>query len=340
MKKLLILVSFFLTASLVSPQNGVIPVTLKADACRSHAFINGSVSTGTASGQGSAQRSPSQITDTICDTLHYPLPGTVTYYFLSSPNSGYITGNNSFGDLAKADYFQVRPTMKYVTSVVYGFAIAKNTSGTDRDITFALWDATGTGGSPGAMMASQTLKLSMIVSDVSHGYLTLIIFNQPVNITGSFYAGVILPTVTGDTLALYCNTDGDVTPGTAWEMWSDNSWHAFSANESWRINVMEAIFPVLCSATSIDGNEPAGDGVFVYPNPTTGRVQIGAIAGMHRTAVITLYNSSGLQIDRILPSDNNNHLSELDLSGYDPGLYFMRLQLDDRVIMKKILLIR
>jgi len=223
MKKLLTLVSFFLTASVVSPQNGVTPVTLKGDACRFHASVNSSISAGAMSGQGTGQRSPSQITDTICDTLHYPLPGTVTYYFLSSPNSGYISGNNSFGDLAKADYFKIARTAKYVTSVVYGFAIAKNTSGSDRDITFALWDTTGANGSPGTMIASQTLKLSMMVSDVNHGYLTLVIFSQAVSVSGSFYAGVILPTQTGDTLALYNNKDGDVTPGTAWEMWSDNS---------------------------------------------------------------------------------------------------------------------
>jgi hypothetical protein len=340
MKKLLTLVCLSLVISAASPQNNPSLERFKFYASRTDVYANGALSGITAHQQGLVKRIPGQRTETICDTLHYPLPGTLTYYFLISPNSGYIAGNNSFGDIGKADYFKITRATKNVTSVIYGFAVAKNTSGSDPDITFALWDTTGSNGSPGVMLGNKTLKLSSIVSDVNNQLFTVVQFNQPINVTGSFYAGVMLPTQTGDTLALFTNTDGDVNPGTAWELWNDQTWHAFNATNSWQINLMEAIFPVYCTETGNISHEPGEDDIFVYPNPTRGWVEIGSPTNNFRPVVVTLYNSSGLQIGLKEQPEGNNHLIRLNLSDYDNGLFFIRLQLDDQIIMKKILLLK
>jgi hypothetical protein len=44
-----------------------------------------------------------------CDTLHYPLAGTPTLFFVTD-DGGYVCGNNIYGDLAKADLFEPQDT--------------------------------------------------------------------------------------------------------------------------------------------------------------------------------------------------------------------------------------
>ena len=60
-------------------------------------------------------------------------------------------------------------------------------------------------------------------NDIANNQMTYVSFDEPIIITTSFYAGMILPTNAGDTLVVWANTDGDVVPGTAWEQQSNGT---------------------------------------------------------------------------------------------------------------------
>jgi len=180
----------------------------------------------------------SSLKDDI-DTLNYPLVGTYSIY--SADDGGYVTGNNVFGDLAKANKFVI-PQACLMTGILFEFYLG---TGGPTDIEIAVWDNTGPVNAPGEIISSKTIPLSSIQSDINNNQMTYVEFDEPIIITTTFYAGMILPTIAGDTLVVWSNSDGDITPGLAWEQWSDNSWLPMFSNETWGQNLTMAIFPIV-----------------------------------------------------------------------------------------------
>lgn len=187
------------------------------------------------------------------DTLHYPLTGNYALYI--SGQNGFVTGNNEYGDLAKADFFQSDQEYE-VTGILIEFAYAV---GGNPNIEVALWDNTGAGNSPGLKKGSATVSLNTIKNDVTNQQMTYIPFNPPVLLATSFYAGVVLPTINGDTLAIWSNTDGETNPGIAWEMWNTGAWIPISSLDSWGVNISQAIFPVVGYDESLNADFTADD---------------------------------------------------------------------------------
>lgn len=180
------------------------------------------------------------------DTLNFPVTGTPALYELSSPDKGFITGNNSFGDKAKALCFSsYSPYDKLVGFYCwFGYATGNNNT----NIEFAAWDKNSSG-QPNNKIASKTEKLGTIKTDIAGNYLTFVQFNSPVNISSSFFAGIILPTSVGDTVAIMSNTMGESNPSNTWELNSNSVWGSF--NETWtngKINIY--IFPVVTLSSS------------------------------------------------------------------------------------------
>lgn len=62
--------------------------------------------------------------DASCDTLRFPMGGTITYYTIDAPDVGYVTGNNSYGDKAKVEYYTAVGNGSAITGFVAEFAIA------------------------------------------------------------------------------------------------------------------------------------------------------------------------------------------------------------------------
>lgn len=170
------------------------------------------------------------------DTLNFPLAGDQVVYL---SESGYVSGNNEYGDLAKANFFQNSHELS-ISGVLMDFAVA---TGSGEDIEIAVWNSNGADNSPGTKMASEMIPLSDIVNDVMNNQTNYIPFTSPVSATSSFYVGVMLPQMPGDTLALWTNTDGDTNPTTAWELWDSNEWYDYAY--SWGLNVSHAIFPIV-----------------------------------------------------------------------------------------------
>jgi PKD repeat protein len=165
-------------------------------------------------------------TDGIYDHLN---GGTIVNVLANTEGgtSGYVGGHNSFGDIAKAEYFEEGAAGLILDYVDYNFAIA--TAPANRNLTCAIW--ADNNGVPGAELATKDILISSITTGV--GNYTRVDFNDVV-LTGPFYAGIKLNLTNGSTVALYTNTNGQTNPATAWEQFGDNSWHNFSEPDiSW-----------------------------------------------------------------------------------------------------------
>lgn len=193
--------------------------------------------------------SPPSNCDTISNVSTIGPGGFVIYIDNFSGGGGYISGHNGYGDVSKADYFANTSSVE-VTSAYYFFGVAQFGS-PGSTITAAVWDNTGTGGSPGAIIASETLLISDIAQDVANGLPTVVPFNPPAITSGDFYVGITFGYGTGDTVALFTDTIGSGTP-TGWEEWDPNTgggWYAYADSFSYGIDIAHVIVPVVCPSS-------------------------------------------------------------------------------------------
>ncbi len=204
------------------------------------------------------------------DTLNLPLPGTGTLLTTSSGGvkNGYVAGNNAAGDKAKAEYFANPLNYTRITGGLLKFGKAKAANASSL-VTIAVWDTTGGGGKPGAILASKTVPISTIISDVAANQMTSVLFTTPIVVNGPFYMGVQLSSTTGDTVALITNT---TTANKGWERLANNTWQSYSAGRS--LNISNAIFPSVSAVPPVANftsasSVCAGETV-TYTNTSTG----------------------------------------------------------------------
>ena len=267
-----------------------------------------------------------------CDTLRYPMGGTITYYTIDDPDDGYVTGNNSYGDKVKAEFYTAVGNGKSITGFVAEFAIAKSVSNSNANITFGIWDNSGANGKPGIMKASATYPLSYIIEDIQENWLTVVNLDEPFAPTGPFYVGVILPQTTGDTIALWCKKSEPSYVGTAWEQYFDNTWHDIGV--SWDLHFSMLLHPVVCQMVGIE--EVTDSQASISPNPSNGIVNIKA---WRNKSVINLevYSISGSKVyAKSYPGAVTNF--NIDLGFLPQGVYVIRLFDESRQHSQKVVL--
>ncbi|MEA1873555.1 MAG: T9SS type A sorting domain-containing protein [Bacteroidota bacterium] len=264
-----------------------------------------------------------------CVWLNDPLVGTATFY-TTDGGSGYVSGNNSYGDLSKVNFFDYTGTA-YVTNLGFNVAYAQGSSST---IKLVVYDSNS--GTPGSLLGSTTISMSSISAGFSDaGDYFEYTFDSPILVNGDFFAGIELPGGS-DIFALITNTDGDVNPGTAWEEWSDGTWYNYNDESAWELNVDHAIYPEVC--TSLGVNEiPNMELVNIYPNPTQSVINIESDELLNDVE-IKLFNAVGACVEkRSLKSANN---ISIDLSNYADGLYIVALKSNEGMFRQQIQLVR
>jgi PKD repeat protein len=85
----------------------------------------------------------------------------------------------------------------------------------------------------------------------------------------------------------------------------------------------------------VENNRP--DEVAVFPNPTSGEVNI-VLPAKAQNAVVVIYNNQGQELIRM--EDDNTGLLKADLSNHGTGIYFLRVESNGASTMKKVVLER
>ncbi len=194
----------------------------------------------------------------LCDTLsNYNLgvDSARIYSAASATSSGFVSGNNSYGDLAKADYFDYSAgAHTHIKGFYIAFGYAKDAA-PSTNINLRVWSANGTAGAPNTVLGTIAASLTTIKNDVAAGnYIHYYEFPNPLALPANkkFYIGVDLPTTTGDTLVVITNQTSAMAAGTgtAWEKGSNGTWHNYSdATLGWGVDLAHLISPVLGTAT-------------------------------------------------------------------------------------------
>lgn len=235
------------------------------------------------------------------DTLTSHFTGNPTLYVPDAVNpqdSGYVTGNNAFGDLAKMQLFDGTYGVTSggtITGVLLGVPV-KNDAGGSFQV--AIWgDNAGQPANPLTPLAVQNVTLASVDTSaagfaIANGtvfYNVAVSFASAVNIPAGnkFWAGVVLPTGANE-IALFSTNmqtnpfaDADTHAG---EFWSNGTFHTFGDTQNWGANLALAIYPVVNLVVGMEENVIEAS---VYPNPANEVLNIKATEDVTSINVFT-----------------------------------------------------
>jgi PKD repeat protein len=273
----------------------------------------------------------------VCDTLkNYDYTDNIVLY--TNTGGGYVCGHNSYNDLAKVEKFTTYTAGYKVKGAYLDFAKAKYST-TAKTISVKIWDDNGTAGAPNTVLATKTVTIASIAPDVLAGNSTYVQFTSPVTVTGPFYLGIEFAYASGDTVALWSNSDGETSPGTAWEKFSDGAWHAMSETATWGINISQLIRPLMCSPSTEAEEIYSGLGFNVYPNPNSGEFTIEISSTETAAVTYTIINSVGKEIiKKEIRSVGGNQTEQISLGDLASGIYYVIMQSGENVINKKVVI--
>lgn len=236
------------------------------------------------------------------DTLTSHFNGNPSLYVpdaVQPLDSGYISGNNAYGDLAKMQLFDSNYGVTSggtITNVLLGIGVKVDNGGSFQ---IAIWgDNNGQPANPltplgivSATLASvDTAVTAFQIVDGTRFYNYVATFSTPVAIPANnkFWAGVVLPTGLNE-LALF-STNFQTNPFTAadthsGEFWSNGSFHTFGDPNNWNADIALAIYPVVNLTASIEENVISAN---VYPNPANEAVNFSVKGDIETIVVKTL----------------------------------------------------
>lgn len=273
------------------------------------------------------------------DSPNYVEASTV-YFPENDINYGFISGNNAFGDKAKAEKFNINdynfPGDKYIKEVKMYFYYS---TGLGR-IKVKVWDNTGDFNTPGNVLAEKSYKVNEIPAGDPEQCL-LVRFDYPVLVSTDFFVGIELDYSTdAGQVALYTTNINDKEYYSGYELTIKDVWQVYGVpvdNGGSGKNIANAIVPKVCPdnlTTNISTNEDAFE-VNIFPNPCT--------EYLHMDVNITSdnVNSVSLEIVDILgkivasySSSNISNISPINTSNYMEGIYYLKIKINDEMVIK------
>ncbi len=208
------------------------------------------------------------------DTLNYFFNFNATD-LISSPNGGYISGNNGYGDKEKLQVFIPDTNYSVLGAIVWLGAIdrsAVNTSNSRVWLKMRRFDVSPVANipfvaGPKEVLDSASFSLDSLQADSTYEngwnflpFNTPVFAGQPYGISLSFEN--LEP---GDTSAIrHSVLDSVLSAGNSWEIWN-GSWRRIIDN--WGVNVDLAIFPVIDSTLNFVPHGKYVISSLLFPNP-------------------------------------------------------------------------
>lgn len=263
-----------------------------------------------------------------CSTVSDPFESNASGFALyPNNNGGYISGSNSFDDLAKAQSFSAPQQPSEVAGIVFWTAAKVDDGGTLIANLYSL-DGAGTdlGGAtnsaPGTVLATESRTLQRV--DTA-GFLNRIEFSNPQIVSSSFAVGLDFSSFSGDDeLGIVTNADGDANGADlAWEQWSDENW--YSMNNAWNSqnegDFDLAIFPILCPQ-NVTGMDEEVVVFNLFPNPNNGQFTL--LNSNVLEGTMRVFDVLGKQIEQ--QQINGHQVVEVDLRNNEPGIYLVKVE--------------
>jgi hypothetical protein len=297
---------------------------------------------------GTNQQLSSSKTSAVMDTLTNIEAGDSATLYGISGGWGFVSGHNNYGDLSKAEYFSdfdMSGTVTLLGGIFFFGYVTDGGNGTMYDIN--VWDNTGASGSPGNIIGSQSVSLAAIEQSYLDTMLFMTLFAPGINITSPFYLGISFNYVAGDTIGIVTNTDGQTSPATGWEEWSNNVWYAYDDASSFGIGIAHYIWAIVDIQSTIGIEESAftQNGLTLFgnfPNPAQDVTTIAFATDEHSEVTIELYDMSARKLNSFELGNlsSGRHEFNLAVSDLAQGEYLYAVRTEKSTVFAKLNLVR
>jgi hypothetical protein len=204
-------------------------------------------------------------------------------------------------------------------------------------VKFCIWEGTPDG-------PVDSLKLGekrVYIRDLTANQSNVIQFDSPITIDGPFYAGFEISYKDDDNngqnddlFVVPIVTSRGINPANN-NLYLQKSGVWYTTNDLYNFSSAMPIKPITC-LTDIE-NLLAETGFDVYPNPTSGIVNIKVLNQAYDISAIEIYDALGRK-SVIDAANYGPYEYTLDMQSYPEGLYIIRIKSGKYVINKKIIL--
>jgi hypothetical protein len=300
---------------------------------------------------------------TNTDTLTYrraTASAAETFCAQGAGKAGYIIGTNCYGDKEKAEFISASKYTSAVNPLITGAIVlffqygGNGTDGT-ANIDLNIYSGTSAAAAPGALLGSKTENLATIAAttnttDVSFcGNPNLsfaapiimpykFVFSTPITAptSGGFFASVSIPNTPNDTVAIFDKLTG--TSNTAWEKWSDDTWHDMKISWGGSRNFNLAILPIIDCSVGIKENSILNNNINLFPNPSNGNFNVITTLPNSQTLEVTVYNLLGQAVYYNKVNNVRQNVIEVNLNEQSGGLYLVEINNGQEKIVKRMML--
>lgn len=245
--------------------------------------------------------------------------------FVSPHDSGFVSGNNVYGDIEKAQhYINSGPLTISGCAVLLNRAASSHSNSIGARLKLYSFST-----QPSALLATSPMKPMDSLNN--NGY-TIFNFPSPVIVNTDFMVSLILPDNTADTMAIYstkvnCNSGASLS----WERAVDSTWGTIHGNWNFSIgnDIDLAIFPLIQIVnTSIsDFKNPVN---YLNFNNADNLLRYSSLISKSHLGIYDLLGRKILSTD-VLGED------AIDLSFLTTGYYIIRIENENQVIFKKVI---
>jgi PKD repeat protein len=271
-----------------------------------------------------------------CDTLTNVRGGEIPAKMNTPGTWGFIAGHNGERIRYYADKFN-----DYTFSQIEGLIVPVNNSvygEYDSYVTFYVWE--GSTEYPDSILAEKR----MYIRNMPENFNSVVEFDSPVLVDGPFYVGYKLnyPDENGDGVSddyfvvSVAGNRGPVESQNTMYVQKSSTW--YSSVEYFNIATSLAIKPVAC-LVDISEFDIQKD-VHTYPNPTSDMMTIELGDEYFGEEInIQVYDLTGRQISLDIQDLYSNEY-QISFKDQTPGIYFIKIQIGEEMITKKISVIR
>lgn len=268
---------------------------------------------------------------------------TPTIFTVASPNTGYLAGTNSYGDLGKYQKFYITKVGKLIEVNVY---FGKRVIVGSADNFYVVVRGIEPDGSPSSTVYSNTYTTDII--DISNPGVVYNSFTiEPVlDINADFFVGIEWLTGTDDEIAIISDKDGEgESAKRAWEMWSDRTIHDIQT--SWQgINIDLWISVVIQIVTDVDGEENSLPVDYAleqnYPNPFNPATTISYQIPASGQTTLKIFDLLGKEVATLVDSyqQAGRYQVMFNAKNLSSGIYFYRLDSGNFSQTKKLIMMK
>jgi len=282
-----------------------------------------------------------------------------TFCAQGSGKAGYIVGTNCYGDLEKAEFISASKYSTAVNPLITGVVVlffnyvGIGTDGTG-NVDLNIYGGTSAASAPGTLLGTTTENLATIAATTNTTAVTFcgnpnlafgvplimpykFTFSTPIAapLSGGFFASVSIPTTPNDTVAIFDKLTG--TSNTAWEKWSDNSWHDMKIAWGGSRNFNLAVLPIIeCGVLGVNETSILNSSINLFPNPSNGNFSVITTFANSQTIDVTVYNIFGQSVYSNKHYNVKQTVLDVNMNNQAAGIYFVEINNGKDKIVRKL----